>query len=101
MQLKDSVIPTSLKPETLLAIIIVAEVYKLYGHTLTITSIADGKHSRQSLHYVGYAFDCRTKMLGGDEVYDIAEEIRQRLTTDYDVVVEDTHLHIEYQPKRP
>lgn len=101
MELKDNVIPTSLKPETLLAIIITNDVYKLHGHSLTVTSIADGKHARQSLHYVGYAFDARTRMLTDDEIYSISNELRKRLTTDYDVVVESDHLHIEYQPKRP
>ena len=101
MNLKSGVIPTGTAPELIIAMMIVNEVYKAHGHSLTITSIADGRHSKTSLHYIGHAFDCRTRMLKSDEIYEIVKDISSRLTTDYDVVVEDTHLHIEYQPKRP
>ena len=30
---------------------------------------------------------------------EIADEIRKRLGSDYDIVLERTHLHIEFQPK--
>ncbi len=101
MNLKHNVIPNGVKTEIILAILVAKSVYETAGHSLTVTSIADGKHSKTSLHYVGYAVDLRTRMLSEDEKHDIAREIRERLTTDYDVVVEDTHIHIEYQPKRP
>lgn len=101
MDLKDNVIPNGLKPEALLGMMICNEVYKSFGRTLTITSICDGKHSTQSLHYTGYAFDCRTRTLTEDEKLEIADEIRSRLVRDYDVILEDTHIHVEYQPKRP
>ena len=101
MNLKHNVIPNGIKPETLLAINICNEVYKTHGHSLTITSICDGKHSRTSLHYVGYAFDARTKTLTDDEKYAVVKDLKERLTTDYDVVLESDHIHVEYQPKRP
>ena len=67
----------------------------------TCTSAVDGHHSRNSLHYDGRAIDIRTFDLPPDvsrEQY--ARLIRQRLSSDYDVVVEPDHIHVEWQPKR-
>jgi len=65
-----------------------------------ITSITDGKHSAvNSLHYSGAAVDFRIKNI--PDAYDkesVALLIRERLTKDYQVVLESTHIHIEYHP---
>jgi hypothetical protein len=31
----------------------------------------------------------------------LAARIRECVGEDYDVIVEETHFHVEYQPKRP
>lgn len=79
-----------------MALCIAHELYRERAETLTITSLVDGTHSRGSLHYVGAAADLR---LPRRHVPLIARELGKRLGRDYDVVLEKTHIHIEYQPK--
>lgn len=100
MILKSTVQLVGLKIEILLAIFVANEVYKEEGYELVVTSVTDGIHSPSSLHYVGYAVDLRTHNVHADKIPVIWNRIRQRLTSEYDVVLEDTHIHIEYQPKR-
>lgn len=84
---------------------IVANIYERRGYTRelnTVTSVMDGTHMRGSKHYDGDAFDQRTwKSVTGNQMSvaekeDIAQEIRNILGPDWDVVVEKTHLHIEF-----
>lgn len=67
-----------------------------------ITAATDGPHSRASLHYSGSALDFRTRDLGLDRhgMESLAKTLRERLGHDFDVVLEETHLHVEWQPKR-
>ena len=71
--------------------------YNELGHDLTITEGTGGTHSRASLHYVGLAVDIRTRML--KDKYGMFERIKSVLSSGFDVVFHDTHIHIEYQPK--
>lgn len=80
------------RPEIILAIQIVADYLREKGKDLIITSLSEGKHSSGSLHYVGQAFDFR------DPDMDITP-LSLRLGTEFDVVDEKTHIHVEYQPK--
>ena len=70
-----------------------------------ITSVCDGRHRQGSKHYTGDAFDLRTwsdnkgtQMTDHFKEY-LAKNLRAELGTDYDVVVESTHIHVEYDPK--
>ncbi len=99
MKLKEGVNPTGLKPEIMLAIQCACMVYHKYGYDLTLTSICDGEHSAGSLHYVGLAVDLRIKNITHEPMRrEIFEEIRDNLGANYDVILESTHIHIEYQP---
>ena len=101
MKLKEGVDPTGIQPELLLAIMAAKEAYRDYGYDLVITSLTDGKHSRTSLHYSGCAVDLRTRHMGTEEdKAEIATLIKDSLGPDYDVILESTHIHIEWQPKR-
>jgi hypothetical protein len=62
-----------------------------------ITSTYEGTHSAGSLHYANQALDIRHKTYLGISLS--AERIRLVLGTDFDVVGEATHIHIEYDPK--
>jgi hypothetical protein len=100
MELKQSVKPLGIKTEIILAVFIASEVYKSFEVDFVITSISDGKHAQQhSLHYSGNAFDIRIRNIPEKQMIDqIFLEIRRRLTKDYQVILESTHIHIEYQP---
>ena len=64
-----------------------------------ITSGNDSKHMDGSLHYKDKAWDLRTNNLTGDKVEAIAHMLRTDLGPDWDVVIEKTHLHVEYDRK--
>ena len=100
MELKQGVKPLGIKTEIILAVFIASEVYKSFEVDFVITSITDGKHSQQnSFHYSGNAIDIRIKNIPAKKMIDdIFLEIRRRLTKDYQVILEPTHIHIEYQP---
>ncbi|HOI31073.1 MAG TPA: hypothetical protein PLZ15_15110 [Melioribacteraceae bacterium] len=100
MELKQGVKSTGIKPEIILAAVIAGEVYKAFEVDFVITSMTDGKHTQQhSLHYCGFAFDIRIKNIPNKKMIDeIFLEIRRRLTKDYQVILETTHIHVEYQP---
>ena len=89
-----------IRPELIMAILVAEGVYNKYSTDLVLTSVVGGRHSFTSLHYTGCAFDIRTRELNPDHIEEIGEAIRQALTSEYDVVVERDHIHIEFQPKR-
>lgn len=101
MKFKDkSIDPKSLQPQLLLALMVAQKVYDEHGTDLIITSLNDGKHSKRSLHYAGAAVDLRTFTLPSEEIKQtVKDKIQARLNQDYDVVLESTHIHIEYQPE--
>ena len=89
-----------LRPEMVVALIIVKDAFISRGANCVITSGIEGRHGRGSLHLVGAALDFRTGSMSREQVSEIATEIREGLGLDFDVVVEDTHLHVEWQPKQ-
>ena len=71
------------------------------GRDAEFTSIVDGKHHKNSLHYVGLAVDLRIWYLGGTpERIQFTLDLQQHLGDDYDVLLKPDHIHIEFQPER-
>jgi len=106
VKFKDGVSPDGVQIPAIRIIVAAAGVYATFGLThVTVTSITDGNHSDGSLHYKGLAVDLRTRHDKGgaqwpDHVKEcIASRLRLKLGDDYDVVVEGTHIHAEYDPK--
>ena len=110
IRLKKGVNLSGLTTQALLAIRVAEAVYENHERVLWITSVNDGKHSLTSLHYSGNAFDCRTWHLESKgHAIEVAAEIREVLGEDFDVIYEhdgrgkegnNSHIHIEYQPRR-
>ena len=99
MILKSGVRVLGMRPELILALIVAETVFNEEDVELVITSAIDGKHSRGSLHYVGAAVDLRTRQLSKEAVIRVQNRLAASLGLDYDVVLEKTHLHVEFQPK--
>lgn len=100
ISLKPGVSIAGVRPEMVLVIQIVASIYKKLGYLCVITSVTDGKHSRGSRHYVGLAADFRTRDMPKAIQNALYSRVVEALGTECDVVLEPTHLHVEYDPER-
>lgn len=99
MTIKSGVKLKGLKPEMALAATVVESVYQHFHHECTITSALDGKHSTNSLHYSGNALDFRTRDISSNITLNLRKTVEDRLGPEFDVVLEQDHLHVEFQPK--
>ncbi len=84
-----------------LALIAADRVFACATWELTVTSVTDGKHGTNSLHPKGQAVDLRTARAGIDqtEATRLAHKLRAVLNDQFDVVVEEDHIHLEFDPK--
>lgn len=96
MKIKDGVEIALMSKGNLIAIAKVNAMLEMMGKSLTITSLTDGKHRKNSKHYSGDAFDVR--IWSFDNAKEIATKMQNLLGEDYDVVLEKTHIHVEYDP---
>lgn len=101
MRFKKGVKIKGIQPETILALVVADEVYKERGRPegVTVTSISDGKHMTGSKHYTGHGADLRTYYFHPDIQLEIVDMLRHRLTDEYDVALEEDHIHLEFDPK--
>lgn len=99
VQIKSGVNLVGLQPQILLAIQVADDLYVSRGHSLTITSANDSQHMEGSLHYGGMAVDFRTKDLPPGAAQEIAAALKSQLGSQYDVVLESDHIHVEFDPK--
>lgn len=85
------------QPPMLFGAQIVAGVYgKLGGYDAIITAATDGKHAAGSLHYCGLALDFRTRHVPAELREKLLAEVKAALGPEFDVILEETHLHVEY-----
>lgn len=101
MTIKKGVSVAGVQPQIILALLVAKQVWidlNLASDGPTITSCTDGQHGRGSLHHVGLAVDIR-RPVGPSIAEKTAGMLALRLgELEYDVVLEDDHIHIEYQP---
>lgn len=95
----DGVDLRGLKPQMALAYCIAQAVYARRNYDCWITSASDGKHGPDSLHYSGCGLDLRTRHLRAESVHLVYSELRAALGKQFDVVLEDDHIHVEFDPK--
>ena len=69
-----------------------------YGFDTVVTSVRDGTHMEGSKHYTGEASDFRIWWFTDKLLRDFARELQRRLGKEWDVVIESSHLHVEYDP---
>jgi hypothetical protein len=70
------------------------------GKEMIVTAVFDGMHMDGSKHYSGDAFDVRKWNYTMEQLSSFISNLRDNLGTDYDIVIESTHIHIEYDPKK-
>ena len=74
---------------------------KMERGAVWVTSANDSRHGDDSFHYKNQAFDIRIYNIAGDIHYEAkrwAERLQQALGSNYDVVYELDHIHVEYDP---
>lgn len=102
IRIKHGVSLRSLSPQLLIAAMVAESLMTRFKVDLVITSGDEGQHSRGSKHYSGLALDFRTRDLKTHEVKrTVAEALAEALGDEYDVLLEETHIHVEYHPKGP
>ncbi len=78
----------------------ILNVFRDHGLVCRMTSGAGGKHSVGSLHYVGHAADYGLRDIPEPAIRELLQrDIKTALGPDFDVVLEPTHIHVEFQPK--
>ncbi len=112
MTLLPGVRIVGLKPEILLAMVIVDGIYRHYGLPCDIKSVVDGNHSggpyHTSSHYGGTSFDVAIPSASlftsisstPQELFDI---IVAHLGSEYFASLNSagSHIHISYMPQQP
>jgi hypothetical protein len=100
IKLKKGVDLHILSPQAVLGMSIVDGVYgEFLEKECWITSVADGKHSRKSLHRLGMAFDVRLPSGVVSMYKTVVSAAKEALGEDFDVVLEEDHIHVEWDPK--
>ena len=99
MNLKPNVNLKNIHPKLVTALVVCEWIYKTYGIELTLTSVNDSKHGKNSLHPCGQAADLRTWNLTTEQQREITKKIKEAVGSEFDVVLESDHIHIEYDPK--
>lgn len=87
-----------IRAELALALQIAANVYEAFDSDCVITSLIEGTHSKGSMHYAGVAADLR---LPTSRAAEVVAALQSALGSDFDVVLEGDHVHVEFQPKAP
>ena len=100
--IKHGVDLRDLQPQLCIAYTIATEVYRRHGGRCTITSAKDGTHGPRSLHSrdgLCRALDLRTHDLLPAVVLDVHRELTDALGEQFDTILEDDHIHLEWGPK--
>ena len=95
--IKSGVDLRGLTPQMAIAYTIACRCYGQYD--CVITSASDGKHGPNSLHYNGQALDLRTRHINGQGLQLVVDKLKEALGSQFDVVLESDHMHLEWQPK--
>lgn len=95
MKIKPGVDLRGLQPQMVIAVQVAQWVYG--AQELTITSGSEGEHMAGSLHYKGLAVDIR--LPAPDKIAVVILGLRGSLGKQYDVVLENDHIHIEFDPR--
>lgn len=99
LKIKEGVELQGLQPQMFIAVTVADEVYEEFGLECVITSALDSEHRSHSLHYKGFALDIRTKNIPDDKTKaDIVDRIQSRLGSEFQVILEYNHIHIEFDP---
>ncbi len=98
LKFKPGVSLLGMQPQMNCVFLSAEPIWYSQGADLVVTSVTDGAHSRGSRHYIGCAVDLRKHDLRDPEA--AAKRLGEALGDQYDVVLESTHIHVEWDPER-
>lgn len=97
VRLKKGASIKGIQPEMLFALIVVSPIMFEYGQECVVTSGTDGKHSKNSKHYLGYAIDLRSWVLRDTSTEaHCAKDMQDALGAEFLVLVEGSHIHVQF-----
>ena len=96
MKLKEGVILAGIQVQMNPVLVESEGLWEEEGQEVVITAGLDGEHKKSTLHSLGYALDLRTRYFPKENHQRIADELQRRLGDEYDVIVHDTHIHVEW-----
>lgn len=88
--------------EIIFGVQIIDPIFWNHGANTLITACRDGKHMEGSKHYIGDAVDIRlaSRWVTTDFVdIRVLAEAREALGSQFDLVLEKDHFHLEFDPK--
>lgn len=88
-----------IKPESVIGMLVALSLFNELEQPFELSSGLEGKHGRNSLHFVGLAFDISARSIDPLAHGDITRHLVDRLGDEFDVVYERSHWHIEFQPE--
>ena len=103
MKCKQGVKLFGCSPQILATMPIADAIWKELGAeeaVVTSGSEQTARHGRASEHYSGNALDYRIWNLVESHRKRAADKLRDSLTDEFDVTLEEDHIHCEFQPKR-
>lgn len=98
LSIKRGVSVLGLQMPMVLGLQVVADVYENLKLDCVITSGVEGKHGGHSHHKKGLAMDFRTRNVPEWQLRTLQENLASALQNEYQVILEKTHIHIEYDP---
>lgn len=96
---KEGIDVNGIHPMMMAAVPIICRVFHAFDSPALCTSGLEGEHDPASLHYVGCAMDWRIWYVDDAALEELVKALQEDLGPDYDVVLEATHIHVEFDPK--
>jgi hypothetical protein len=98
IQVKPRVILRGLNKKMFPVFLKAPDIWRKYGKNLVITSGLEGKHCKDSRHFVGMALDLRSLNLDRNARTQVRNELAGALGREYRIFMENDHIHVEYNP---
>ena len=99
MKIKPGVDLRGVRPEIVVAMLLLEPVLLEHDSDFVVTSCTDGKHMAGSKHYEGLAIDVRSRNLPKERHTACLIAMRETLGPQFDVILEGDHFHVEFDPK--
>ncbi len=97
MKLKKDITLHGIQPAMVMGCMVIEDIYKGAGEEFLITSCTEGKHSRQSNHYLGYAIDIRIWNLINHKPEQMVKAMKKGLGEEFIVILEEDHIHVHFK----